>query len=152
IFHGTHVAGIIAATDAGNGFVGVAPGVRIAEIKVSTPQGFFYPESIVCAFVWAAEHGFDVLNNSYFADPWLFNCRNDHVQHAIWKAEQRAIRYAISKGVTVVAALGNFDQDLAGKNIDPISPDDSPTPLFREVGNNCVVIPAEIPGVIGVSA
>ena len=35
-----------------------------------------------------------MTNNSYFADPWVYNCRNDHEQHAIWKAEQRAIRYA----------------------------------------------------------
>ena len=48
--------------------------------------------------MWAGEHGIDVTNNSYFADPWLFNCRNDPEQRAIWKAERRAIRYAQSNG------------------------------------------------------
>jgi len=40
--------------------------------------------------MWAADHGIAVTNNSYFADPWLFNCKNDAVQRAIWTAERRA--------------------------------------------------------------
>src|SRR5438045_7519634 len=96
-------------------------------------------------------HHMDLTNNSYFADPWLFNCKNDPGQRAIWKAEQRAIRYAMTQGVTVVAAEGNESDDLAHPTIDPISPDDS-TPVTRDVTNACVVIPVEIPGVIGVTA
>jgi subtilisin family serine protease len=92
-----------------------------------------------------------VTNNSYFADPWLFNCRNDPEQREIWKAEQRAIRYAVQQGVTVVAGTGNENLDLSKQNIDNISPDTGP-PATREVTNACVVIPVEIPGVIGVSA
>jgi subtilisin family serine protease len=95
----------------------------------------------------------DVTNNSYFADPWLFNCRNDAEQHAIWKAEQRAIRYAMQQGVVVVAAQGNENIDLSKQNIDTISPDFPPgSEMEREVTNACVVIPVEIPGVIGVTA
>ncbi|HEV8546871.1 MAG TPA: S8 family serine peptidase [Candidatus Limnocylindrales bacterium] len=149
--HGTHTAGTIAAAANGIGIVGVAPNVRIAGIKVGNSSGFFYPEAVVCAFMWAGTHGFDVTNNSYFADPYLFNCKNDPVQRAIFKAEQRAIRFALSNGTVVVASLGNENQDLAKTNIDSISPDDS-TPITREVTNACVRIPAEIPGVIGVSA
>jgi subtilisin family serine protease len=151
--HGTHTAGTIAAAANGFGIVGVAPNVRIAGIKAGNADGFFYPEAVVCAFVWAGSHHFDVTNNSYFADPWLFNCRNDPGQRAIWKAEQRAIRYAMTQGVTVVAAAGNDNYDLAHPTVDPISPDDQPPPAEpREVNNACVVIPVEIPGVIGVSA
>src|SRR3546814_16523361 len=54
---------------------------------------------VVCSFMWAAEAGIDVTNNSYFADPWLFNCRNDAEQRAIWTAERRAIRFAMSKEI-----------------------------------------------------
>ncbi|HWQ12021.1 MAG TPA: S8 family serine peptidase, partial [Roseiflexaceae bacterium] len=151
--HGTHTAGTIAAAANGIGIVGVAPNVKIAGIKTSNDDGFFFPEMVVCAFVWAGDHGIDVTNNSYFADPWLFNCRNDHEQHAIWKAEQRAIRYAMSKGVTVVASAGNQNQDLAHPTIDEISPDFPPgEEITREITNACVRIPAEIPGVITVSA
>jgi len=149
--HGTHTAGTIAAARNGVGIVGVAPNVRIAGIKAATAQGLFFPEAVVCAFMWAGTHHIDVTNNSYFADPFLFNCRNDAEQRAIWKAEQRAIRFAMQQGVTVVAAQGNENLDLSKQNIDTRSPDDT-TPVPREVTNACVVIPVEIPGVIGVTA
>src|SRR5439155_429039 len=97
--HGTHTAGTIAAASNGFGIVGVAPNVKIAAIKAGNADGFFFPEAVVCAFVWAGTHHVDVTNNSYFADPWEYNCRNDPVQRAIWKAESRAIRYAEQNGV-----------------------------------------------------
>jgi subtilisin family serine protease len=149
--HGTHTAGTIAAASNGFGIVGVAPNVRIAAIKAGDAAGFFFPESVVCAFVWAGTHGVDVTNNSYFADPFLFNCRNDPVQRAIWIAEQRAIRFAMDQGTTVVAAEGNQSDDLSHPTQDVTSPDNT-TPETRAVTNACVVIPVEIPGVIGVTA
>jgi subtilisin family serine protease len=149
--HGTHTAGTIAAAANGIGIVGVAPNVKIAGIKAGNADGFFFPEAVVCSFIWAATHHFDVTNNSYFADPYLFNCRNDPTQRAIWKAESRAISYAESNGVTVVAAMGNESEDLAHPTVDATSPDDT-TPETRDVTNACVVVPVEVPGVIGVSA
>jgi subtilisin family serine protease len=101
--------------------------------------------------MWAAQRHMDVTNNSYFADPYLFNCKNDPVQRAIWKAEQRAIRYAMNQGVTVVAAEGNESEDLSHPTMDTTSPDDS-TPQQREITNACVVVPVEISGVIGVTS
>jgi lantibiotic leader peptide-processing serine protease len=149
--HGTHTAGTIAAASNGIGIVGVAPNVKIAGIKAGDAAGFFFPEAVVCAFVWAGTHHIDVTNNSYFADPFLYNCRNDPVQRAIWKAEQRAILFAQQQGVTVVAAAGNESEDISHPTQDLTSPDNT-TPVPREVTNACVVIPVEIPGVIGVSA
>jgi subtilisin family serine protease len=149
--HGTHTAGTIAAAQNGIGIVGVAPRVKIAGIKSSNNAGFFFPEMVVCSFMWAATHGIDVTNNSYFADPWYFNCKNDPEQRAIWIAEQRAIRFAMSRGVVVVAAAGNFADDLAHPTRDVISPDTGPG-IPRDVTNACAVVPVEVPGVIGVSA
>jgi subtilisin family serine protease len=149
--HGTHTAGTIAAAANGIGIVGVAPNVRIAGIKAGNADGFFFPEAVVCAFMWAGDHGIDVTNNSYFADPYLFNCKNDPTQRAIWQAEQRAIQYAESKGVTVVAADGNQSEDINNPTRDQTSPDDT-TPVDRPVNKNCIIIPVQIPGVIGVSA
>jgi subtilisin family serine protease len=149
--HGTHTAGTIAAAANGLGIVGVAPNVRIAAVKVGTDEGFIFPEALICGFMWAAARHFDVTNNSYFADPWYFNCKNDPEQRAIWKAEQRAIKYAMSQGVGVVAAMNNFSDDLAHPTMDIISPDTDPDAQPRRVTNACVVIPVEVPGVIGVS-
>jgi subtilisin family serine protease len=149
--HGTHTAGTIAAAANGIGIVGVAPNVRIAAIKAGDAAGFFFPEAVICSFVWAGTHHIDVTNNSYFADPWLFNCKNDPVQRAIWKAEQRAIRFAMNQGVTVVSAEGNEADDLAHPSADISSPDNG-TPTERTIHNDCVVIPVELPGVIGVTA
>jgi subtilisin family serine protease len=150
--HGTHTAGTVAAASNGMGIVGVAPNVKIAGIKAGNADGFFFPEAVICSFVWAATHHFDVTNNSYFADPYLFNCRNDPTQRAIWKAESRAIQYAEKNGVTVVAAMGNESEDLAHPTHDATSPDTDPNPAGQDVTNACVVIPVEVPGVIGVSA
>src|SRR2546427_2093600 len=149
--HGTHTAGTIAAAANGIGVVGVAPNVHIAGIKAGNSDGFFFPEAVVCAFVWAGTHGFDVTNNSYFADPWYFNCRNDPDQRAIWKAERRAIQFAMQQGVTVVAAEGNESEDTAHPTMDLTSPDNT-TPIARVIHNDCVIIPVEVPGVIGVTA
>jgi len=148
--HGTHTAGTIAAANVGFGIVGVAPNVKIAAIKTGDAAGFFFPEAVVCAFMWAGTHNIQVTNNSYFADPWLFNCKNDPVQRAIWTAERRAIRFAMQRGTIVVAAVGNQADDLAHPTQDVTSPDNT-TPVTREITNACAVIPVEVPGVVGVS-
>src|SRR5438067_5042233 len=140
--HGTHTAGTIAAASNGFGIVGVAPNVKIAGIKAGDAAGFFFPEAVVCSFIWAGTHHVDVTNNSYFADPFLFNCKNDPVQRDICKSEQRAIRFAMQQGTVVVAAEGNESDDLSHPTQDVTSPDDA-TPVIRTIHNDCVVIPVE---------
>jgi subtilisin family serine protease len=151
--HGTHTAGTIAAAANGAGIVGVAPNVKVAGIKAGTAEGYFFPEAVVCSFMWAGSRHLDVTNNSYFADPWEYNCRNDPEQRAIWKAEQRAIRYAMSQGVTLVASAGNDSDDVSHPSGDVTSPDFPPgSEQEREITNACVVVPLEVSGVVGVSA
>ncbi len=149
--HGTHTAGTIAAAKNGIGIVGVAPNVKIAGIKAGNAAGFFFPEAVVCAFMWAGDHHINVTNNSYFADPWLFNCKNDPGQRAIWTAERRAIKYAQQQGDVVVAAESNQADDLSHPTQDATSPDDT-SPVLRQIHNDCAVVPVEVPGVIGVTA
>jgi len=149
--HGTHTAGTIAAAKNGLGIVGVAPNVKLAGIKAGDAAGFFFPEAVVCAFMWVGTHHINITNNSYFADPWLFNCRNDPGQRAIWEAERRAIRFAQSQGTLVVAAEGNQADDLSHPTVDATSPDNT-TPVTREITNACAVVPVEVPGVVGVTA
>ena len=153
IDHGTHVAGTVAAARNGIGIVGVAPGVRLASVKVVNDDGFIYPEAAVCGYMWAATHGFDITNNSYFIDPWEFNCRNDVRQRPIWAAVQRALRFSNNQGVLTVASAGNDQFDLQHKFVDTISPDDgSLPPEQRLINGACLDLPAEAPGVVTVSA
>ncbi|MGW2378101.1 S8 family peptidase [Kitasatospora sp. NPDC001683] len=149
--HGTHVAGTIAAAKNGKGVVGIAPNVKLAAVKVVDDGGFIYPENAVCGFVWAGEHGFKVTNNSYYVDPWMFNCPNDKDQAAITEAVRKAVAFSQRKGVLNVAAAGNENIDLAHKTTDVSSPDDT-NPGTRPVTNDCLSLPTELPGVIAVSA
>lgn len=149
--HGTHVAGTIAAARNGVGMVGVAPGVRIASVKVVSDGGFIYPEYAICGFVWAADRGMDVTNNSYFVDPFEFWCADQADQAPAMEAVRRAVAYSTGKGVVHAAAAGNSNYDLADKSVDAGSPNDSP-PVQRRLNSNCRNIPTELPGVVTVSA
>ncbi|MFE2096451.1 MULTISPECIES: S8 family serine peptidase [unclassified Streptomyces] len=154
-YHGTHVAGEIAAARNGIGVAGVAPGVKVASITVAQPDAtsLFYPESVVCAFVFAADHGIEITNNSYYVDPWLYNCMDDPDQRAIVDAVNRAQLYAQRKGTLNVASAGNSNDDLDSDAItDASSPDDS-TATNRTVDpHECFDVPTQLPGVVTVSA
>lgn len=153
-YHGTHVAGEIAAARNGVGVAGVAPGVKVSGIKVADPVSeLFYPESVVCAFVFAADHGVEITNNSYYVDPWLYNCKDDPDQRAIVDAVNRAQLYAQRKGTLSLASAGNSNHDLDSDAIvDTSSPDDS-TPVSRTIDpHECLDIPTQLPGVVTVSA
>jgi subtilisin family serine protease len=149
--HGTHVAGTVAAARNGVGIVGVAPGVRIASVKVVNDDGFIYPEYSICGFVWAAEHHMDITNHSYFIDPFEFWCKDNGDQGAVQEAVRRAVEYATNHGVLSVAAAGNANYDLADKTTDDSSPNDS-TPVTRNIDNDCLDMPTELPGVITVAS
>jgi lantibiotic leader peptide-processing serine protease len=143
-FHGTHVAGIIAAQANGVGVVGVAPNVSLIPVKVCDSTGFCYVSAVVDGIYYAGKMRFEVINMSFFVDDNSFQdstrlkCMNDPVQRTFRLAVERAIDYARMRGVTPVAALGNEEEDLAH----PAEPYE----------NDCEEIPAEVQGVIGVSA
>ncbi|WP_405058644.1 S8 family serine peptidase [Kribbella sp. NBC_01505] len=150
--HGTHVAGTIAAAKNGVGMIGVAPGVKVSSIRVAEGgSDLFFPENTVCAFMFAADKGVSVTNNSYYVDPWLFLCPSNQDQDAIAEAVRRSVAYADSKGVVNVAAAGNDNYDLANKSDDDSSPNDT-TPAPRTVTNDCLSLPTELPNVVVVSS
>ncbi|MFJ5927244.1 S8 family peptidase [Kitasatospora sp. NPDC092948] len=152
--HGTHVAGIIGAARDGRGVTGVAPGVRIAAVRLLGPLGQYYAENIVCGMLWAADHGARAINDSYFADPWKYNCPEDADQAALIAAVGRAVAYAQRKGAVVVASAGNDAQDLTAERSDHRSPNDRTggPPQERELGTECIRLPGELPGVVTVGA
>ena len=135
--HGTHVAGIVAAQMNGTGVVGVAPGVTLVPVQVCDGLVCWWSAAID-GITYAGDAKLDVINMSFYADDpdttsTLSDC--DAEDSATVTAVNRAIAYARSRGVTPVAALGNNAEDLAG-------------PGFE----SCKVVPAESPGVIGVTA
>jgi lantibiotic leader peptide-processing serine protease len=148
--HGTHVAGIIAAGDNGFGIVGVAPHVQLVVVKVSEPGRPITPAAAECAFDYVATLNavgatqIDVANASFAvdkgpagpSDPLDFFCRSDAADHADIKRVASAVRGALRSGTTIVASAGNNNLDMA----------------HPPTGNDCIRMPVELPGVIGVSS
>ena len=63
--HGTHVAGIIAASNNNLGIVGIAYNATIMPIKAGMASGYFNNSDIAAAIIYAYEHGADVINMSF---------------------------------------------------------------------------------------
>jgi subtilisin family serine protease len=151
--HGTHVASTIAAPVNGIGIAGVAPEATIVALKACTKAGYCFADSVAAALRYAGDHGIDVVNMSLFADPYLYYCKSEAEQRAILRELESAARYAQQKGVLIVSAAGNQADDLQHPDIDDVSPDWPPgSAEERDVKNNCRVAPAELPGVLTVSA
>lgn len=165
--HGTHVAGIVAADDNGLGIMGVAPDATLVNLRAGQDSGYFFFAETVDAIVAAADKGIDVVNMSFYTDPWLYNCASEddylsgevtpeqiEQQAVIREGVLEAVAYARSEGVTLVAAAGNQATDLAAdERIDATSPDYPPgLEVERIVTAGCLDLPSEAPGVIQVSA
>lgn len=151
--HGSHVASTIAAPINGIGIAGVAPEATIVALKACTEVGYCFADSVAAALRYAGDNDIDIVNLSLFADPYLYYCKSEAEQRAILKELEAAARYAQQHGVLIVASAGNEVADLQHPVIDDISPDWPPGAAeIREVKNNCRVAPAELPGVMTVSA
>lgn len=149
--HGTHVAGTIGAARNGIGITGVAPGVRMASVKVVNDDGFIYPEYAICGFMWAGLRGMDVTNNSYYIDPFEYWCDDQPDQAAAMEAVSRAVKWSTKEGTFHVAAAGNSATDLTNNTTNDTSPNDS-TPIERTINAGCKDIPTELDGVATVSS
>jgi subtilisin family serine protease len=130
--HGSHCMSQVGAPINGFGMVGVAPRVRLVALKVLGDNGAGSFVSLAQALIYAGNNKFDVASMSLGG----YLRHSDQGSHALIKFVQRAVNYARANGVTPVAALSN-----EGFNV-------SDGDFFRDF----VVIPAEIDGVIGVSA
>ncbi|WP_236514702.1 S8 family peptidase [Sandaracinus amylolyticus] len=104
--HGSHVAGI--AVGAGRQMpIGVAPNCSLLAVRVLAALkdgdrvvGAGIPDNINAGIKWAVDHGADVINVSAG-----IKRSGGGLPH------EEVIRYAIAKGVTVVAASGNDGTD-----------------------------------------
>ena len=97
--HGTHVAGIIAASDDGNGCIGIAPECEIISIKAldkSGNKGVGKTSWIVAAIQYAIQQETDIINLSIGGT----NISDNMLE--------QAIKQAVEKDVIVVCAAGNI--------------------------------------------
>jgi subtilisin family serine protease len=159
--HGTHVSGTIGAALNGLGMAGVAPQVDLVNIRAGQDSGYFLIQPTVDALTYAGRAGIDVVNMSFFIDPWMFNCAHNPSdspeeqaqQQAIIVATQRAVDFAHERGVTLIAAEGNESTDLGKPTSDKTSPDfPAGAARLRPVDNSCLVLPSEAPHVLDVSS
>ena len=149
--HGTAVSNVIAGSTKVGANRGIAPGAKIASVRVVTVDGHIFPESSICAQMWAVKHKLPILNMSYGVDwagalpggnLWDLQWR-DHA--AVYTAMKRSQDYAYKRGVLTVAAAGNDGADIARKyELEDAFTGESFSSKMR-------LLPAELPKVLTVS-
>lgn len=162
--HGTHVASEIASPVNKLGIAGVAPKATIVNLRAGQDAGFFFLQPTVDALTYAGDHGIDVVNMSFYVDPWLFNCTDNPAdspedraeQATVIQAMQRALDYAYAHGVTLVAAAGNGATDYTKTIVDSSSPDfpsvPGEAPYTRTIPTSCISMPSEGTHVLSVTS
>lgn len=140
-WHGTHVAGIVAAADNNDnlGVIGIAPKATLIGVKVlDNGSGSF--GQVIDGIVYAATPvkeggaGADIINMSLGA---TFTLSSGPQTTALLDALDQATTYAHDRGTLVVASAGNGDRQ--GRGID------------HDQGNY-VTVPAQSAHVLGISA
>ncbi|TAM44846.1 MAG: serine protease [Acidobacteria bacterium] len=134
-WHGTHVAGTIAAKFGGGRVVGVAPDAKIGAYKVFdayTVDGIHlkvgaFDGPIFDAIIQATTAGYRVISMSLGS----YGVRNDKDYNASWLAWDRVAKWANRNGALIVASAGNTSVSLNGT-------------LFH--------IPSDLPTVVSTSA
>lgn len=110
--HGTHVAGIIAASVPGEGVEGVAPDVKILPITLGSLSLFNrnFLDNLAEGIRYAADRGAKVVNISLGMPQSGFLIRLIHGKKGFEKVSD-AIDYATAKGTAIVVAAGNANKD-----------------------------------------
>jgi thermitase len=126
--HGTHIAGIIAATaNNGIGIAGFAPNARLLNVKIADDNGMVWPSTIAEGIIWAVDNGARIINMS-LAVP------------SSTPALEEAVAYASSKGVVLIAAAGNNIKSIPVypayySNVIAVAATDSDGRLWAESNN-----------------
>ena len=113
-WHGTHVAGTIAAlTDNGVGTAGVAPNAKILPLRALGKCGGFTSD-VIDAITWGS--GGTVAGLPANANPAEVINMSLGGSGACSVAEQTAINAAVARGTTIVVAAGNSGGDAASQS------------------------------------
>jgi subtilisin family serine protease len=138
-FHGTHVAGTVAASFGRGRVVGVSPEAKVVAYKVfdtyliKNAQGVVqratgaFNSSTAAAIIDASSNHYDVITMSLGSHIM----RNDKNDNASWLTWNRVINFANRQGTVVIASAGNASLDLNGV---------------------IVHVPGDLPGIVNVSA
>lgn len=125
--HGSHVAGIVAATrNNGKGLDGVANNVKILTVRV-VPDGDEHDKDVALGIRYAVDNGAKIINTSFGKayspnKQWVFD----------------ALKYAASKDVLIVNAAGNDSKNI---DVEYTFPNDSED-LKTEFTDNVLTIGA----------
>ncbi len=128
--HGTHVAGIVAASrNNGIGMNGVADNVEIMVVR-AVPDGDEYDKDVALAIRYVVDNGAKVVNMSF---------GKAYSPHSDWVYD--AMKYAAKHDVLLVKAAGNDGQDIdVAKNLH--FPTDSPVTGSEEITDNVLTVGA----------
>ena len=125
--HGTHVAGIVAASrNNAKGMNGVANNVKILTVRV-VPDGDEHDKDVALGIRYAVDNGAKIINTSFGKayspnKQWVFD----------------AIKYAAKKDVLIVNAAGNDSKDI---DVEKTYPNDSED-LVNEIADNVLTVGA----------
>jgi len=87
----------------GQGINGIAPKISLVALKISQWCGSAYDSTILAAFLYAADHGIDVVSISFGG----YLDRTDPEQDLIYGQYVDVVNYALAHGTVIVAAAGN---------------------------------------------
>ena len=125
--HGTHVAGIVAASRGnGKGLDGVANNVKILTVRV-VPDGDEHDKDVALGIRYAVDNGAKIINTSFGKayspnKQWVFD----------------AIKYAAKNDVLIVNAAGNDSKNI---DVEKTYPNDSED-LINEISDNVLTVGA----------
>ena len=113
--HGTHVAGIIAASRNNDlGIAGLAPESSLLNVKVANDKGQSNISAVAEGIIWAVDKGASVINMSIALEEYSSQLED-------------AVRYAWSRGAVIIAAAGNSGSKL---------------PVYPAFFENCIAVTA----------
>lgn len=109
-YHGTHVAGTIAANSIDN--YGMGPNLKILPVKIPDSSGMFYESAVINGIYWAAgAHVPNVPDNPMPAKVMNMSFGIDigpgQEVESCDRAVQEAVDYATNQGSVLVVAAGN---------------------------------------------
>ena len=123
--HGTHVAVHDRLAAQRPGHRRRRAEVDLVNLRAGQDSGYFFLGPTLDALTYAGDHGIDVVNMSFYIDPWLFNCTANPADSPAEQREQRLDhrghaardRLRAHRGVTTIAAEGNGHTDLGKPDV-----------------------------------